>query len=437
MKKAVITILGTIGGRFEQDKKEFVFVKNTSKSYYEGNGVIELDKNYYIDTLPILIDVYKDADIIPIFTKDAKKIQIEVLRELEDKEDYLYIFENGYEIRENDIDEIFEVFEKIFNKDYDEFIIDVTHGFRHLPLLLLIEVLIKNFQDNSKISKILFAKELIKPTKDNNFSGKYEFIDLKEYLDLANLAFVLETFKKNYTLPLHIKLNEEFKFLEEKLNEFSEDLMVLNIESLFKSAVPELINELKKVQKPSIIHQVKDLIKHLEEEFSYEGKYRYETYYNLAYNLRERGYLLNSLALLYESVRLFLRVYLNKKCPEIMEKVEEFFENDDYAIGDFCMNKVFNSSKKNIIKKYNKLNQSLKEILSIEEYKKLISSIPNTLRRWEKCIFAQKGEASIFNCISYARNNFAHANKFNNYDEVKENIDYLFEKFSEKIKGLI
>ena len=439
MKKAVITILGTIGGRFDQDKKEFVFVKNTSKSYYEGNGVIELDKNYYIDTLPILIDVYKDADIIPIFTKDAKKIQIEVLRQLEDKEDFLYIFEKGYEIRENNIDEIFEVFEKIFNKDYDEFIIDVTHGFRHLPLLLLIEVLIKNFQDNSKISKILFAKEIVKPIKDNNFSGKYEFIDLKEYLDLANLAFVLETFKKNYTLPLHIKLSEEFKFLEEKLKEFSEDLMVLNIESLFKSAVPELINELKKVQKSSIIHQVKDLIKHLEEEFSYEDKYRYETYYNLAYNLKERGYLLNSLALLYESVRLFLRVYLNKKCPEIMEKVEEFFENDDYAIGDFCMNKVFNSSKKeeNIVKKYNKLNFNLKKILTINDYKKLIRSIPYKLKKWEGCVFNNKKEVSIFNCIAYARNNFAHANKLNNYDEVKENIDYLFEKFNEKIKGLI
>ena len=437
MKKAVITILGTIGGRFDNKQNKFVFVESTSKSTYYGKNVIDLEEEKYINTLPLLIDVYsKDYEIIPIYTKDAREIQEKVLEKLENKKEYLSIFKNGYEIEdEKNIDKIFEIFEKIFSKDYEEFIIDVTHGFRHLPLLLLIEILIKNFQDNSKISKILFAKEIDKPRADNDFSGKYEFMDLKEYMDLANLAFILETFKKNYTLPLHIKLSKEFENLEIKLQKFSEDFMVLNINALFKDAVPSLIDELKKINKVSINKQVKELINHLENEFKYEKIHRYKTYYNLAFNLKERGYLLNSLALLYESVRFFLRAYLRAQYPQIIEKIEKYYKSDDYLIGDFCMNKVFKTSKKDekIEKKFN--NFKLKDILTLDEYKKLVKSIPYELKKWEECEYSEDRQADIFNCISYARNNFAHANHLNNYEEVKKSIDRLFYEFNNKVEG--
>jgi CRISPR-associated DxTHG motif protein len=437
MKRAVITILGTIGGKFDQDLKKFVFVPTTNKSQYIADeNVIKLVKDMYVNTLPILIDAYPDADIIPIYTKEAKEIQEKVLEKLENKEEYIYIFDNGYEIKnENNFDEIFSIFEQIFKKDYDEFIIDVTHGFRHLPLLLLIELLIKNFQDNSKISKILFAKELDKPIKENNFSGKYEFIDLKEYLDLANVAFVLETFGKNYTLPLHINLSGEFEELTKALEKFSEDIMVLNIDSLFKTAVPDLIKILKKIDKPSIKNQVEDIIDHLEKIFTYKGKRRFRTYYNIAFELKEKGYLLNSLTLLYESVRLFLKAFLEYKHPDIMQKVEKFYKKDDYKIGDFCMNKVFKVNPKNE-EKVNKIYQSeIKEFLTFEEYKKLIETIPfNEFKKWQKCFFDKKNKkADLFNCISFARNNFAHANRNNDFKKVKENIDQLFEKFEEKV----
>ena len=424
MKKAVITILGTIEG---------------NKSEYIGGDVLGLVKEMYVNTLSILIDTYPDADIIPIYTGYARKIQERVLKELEDKEEYLYIFDNGYQIKnENDFDEIFSIFEEIFKKDYDEFIIDVTHGFRHLPLLLLIEILIKNFQDNSKISKILFAKELTKATKDKG--GKYEFIDLKEYLDLANIAFVLETFEKNYTLPLHINLGKEFEKLTLALRKFSEDIMALNIDSLFKVAVPGLIRELEKIDKPSIRNQVESIMAHLREDFKYEGKRRWETYYDVAYELKEKGYLLNSLALLYESVRLFLKAFLEYKYPEIMEKVEEFYKGDDYKIGDFCMNKVFNVSSKDIpIEKAFKRNCIVKlknkeiEILTKDEYQKLIKAIEKDFKHKEECIYDKKSKkADLFNCISFARNNFAHANKENDFREVKKSIDKLFSCFEDK-----
>jgi CRISPR-associated DxTHG motif protein len=441
MKRAVITILGTIGGRFDQNLRKFVFVSDTNKSKYIGGDVINLVKDMYVNTLPVLIDAYPDADIIPIYTKDAREVQERVLKELEKKGDYLYIFENGYEIKdENNFDEIFSLFEEIFKKDYDEFIIDVTHGFRHLPLLLLIELLIKNFQDNSKISKILFAKELDKPTKDNNFSGKYQFIDLKEYLDLANVAFVLETFEKNYTLPLHIQLGKEFEELTLALKKFSEDIMALNIDSLFKVAVPGLIEELEKINKPSIKNQVEGIISHLEEDFEYEGKRRWETYYNVAYELKEKGYLLNSLALLYESVRLFLKAFLEYKYPEIMKKVEEFYEGDDYKIGDFCMNKVFNVAKRSTsIDKAFDRNCKVRirgreiEIITFDEYQKLIKAIEKEFLKEDNCLYDKKRKrADLFNCISYARNNFAHANKENDFKEVKTSIDKLFSCFKNK-----
>lgn len=120
MKKAVITILRMAG----RNSKEASYI-------FEGN------KLKYYNTLPLLINYYRASyEIVPIFTKDAKELNIEILQKSNIKDSFINkIFDEKNLIKDDkNFDKIF----KIINDrsgDFDKVIVDVSHGFRHLPIL--------------------------------------------------------------------------------------------------------------------------------------------------------------------------------------------------------------------------------------------------------------------------------------------------------------
>jgi len=232
--KAVITILGTVGGSCDrEDNKKGIYNRNISKAFYksEVEGIIDSEAK---NTLPILIQNYRKHDIVTIHTSCAKEIQEQVLK----AEGLEYQFNDNYLIKdEKNFDEIFELINKAVDS-YDEVIIDVSHGFRHLPILMTVDMIIQNFQNTNKIQKILFAKEI-------ETYKKYEIIDLKPYLDIANIAFVLTAFERNYTVSSHIR-SKKYESLIQSLNDFSNDIMALNLNNLFTESSKSLINELEK-----------------------------------------------------------------------------------------------------------------------------------------------------------------------------------------------
>ena len=61
---------------------------------------------------------------------------------------------------------------KINDKKYEKIIIDVSHGFRHLPILMIIDSVIANFDERDRIEKIIFTKQI----EENE---RYEIIDLQ------------------------------------------------------------------------------------------------------------------------------------------------------------------------------------------------------------------------------------------------------------------
>ncbi len=427
MKKAVITILGTIGGRFDQKKKEFVFASNTSKSfYYSTDKIIDIKDDKYLNTLPLLIKNF-DCDIIPIFTKDAKKIQLNVLEKLEHITDKKDFFKDDYLIDdEQDFENIFNMIHNIINNsEYDRFIIDVTHGFRHLPLLVLIELMIVHFQNTSKIEKILFAKEDEKPIEENKFVGKYNFIDLKEYLDLANISFILTTFEKNYTVANHIE-SEKYQNLIDALNNFSNDLMALNLNNIFENSIDALKDELEKIDDVAITTQSKKLYKHIDETFKQLDK-RYLTYYNLSKELFEKNYMLISLSLLNESLRLYIKTTIKKEHKEIVEKIECFYNDDLYHIGDFFI-KLY---KMNYNKFQKRIENSNRDVpISRNEFNLIKSKFPNNLK--EK-INLNGVENTLIDHIGHKRNNLAHANSSTvSFDTIHDDIERLIEEFENR-----
>jgi len=134
MKKAVITILGTImPPREGQERAKYYFSDELKEKF-------NLKKERYTNMLPLLLDNFEDyGDIKSIYTNLSKQKQSMVL-EYEALE--YDIEENGLFISENIKDEEanYSYFLDKYNElieEYDRVIIDVSHGFRgilHHPL---------------------------------------------------------------------------------------------------------------------------------------------------------------------------------------------------------------------------------------------------------------------------------------------------------------
>lgn len=386
--RAIITILGKAG---EQD--------NHTKAKYYFEWKKEVQKEYF-NTFPLLIENFsKSYEIVPIFTKDAKSANIKVLK----KENLEFNTFNDNCLIEDDKD--FKNIFKIINEtlsSYEEVIVDVSHGFRHLPILMIVDLIIQNFQDTQKIQKILFAKEI-------EAFKEYEIIDLKEYLELANISFVLTTFEKNYTVASHIKSIKYSKLLKE-LNDFSNDLMALNITNLLKTS-KDLVEELNKIDDISIKTQAQTLKLAIQNLTDFKNKKRYMVYYQLSKNLFEKEYMLLSLALLYESIRMYIKSYIKKQYTDLVEDIEQQLSPDPsnpdlYKIGDFFKNLSWRNYPQF-------LNQNKSKLFIKEsDYIKLSKAYPRHLEQ-------------LYKEIDRKRNNLAHANSNGKFEDIKKLINNL------------
>jgi len=381
--KAIITILGKAG---ELD--------NHTKAKYYFEWKKEVQKEYF-NTFPLLIENFsKRYEIVPIYTKDAQNANIKVLK----KENLEFNSFNSNCLIHDDKD--FKNIFKIINEtiaSYEEVIVDVSHGFRHLPILMIVDLIIQNFQDTQKIKKILFAKEI-------QAFKEYEIIDLKEYLELANISFVLTTFEKNYTVASHIKSVKYSKLLKE-LNDFSNDLMALNIGNLLKTS-KELIEELDKIDDISIKTQAETLKLVIQQLTDFKNKKRYLVYYQLSKNLFEKEYMLLSLALLYESIRMYIKSYIKNKYIDLVEDIELQLNYDLYKIGSFFKNLSWRNYSQ--FQNQNKTNLNIIE----SDYIKLANSYPKHLNQ-------------LYSDIDKKRNNLAHANSNGKFEDIKKLINNL------------
>ena len=381
--KAIITILGKAG---ELD--------NHTKAKYYFEWKKEVQKEYF-NTFPLLIENFsKRYEIVPIYTKDAQNANIKVLK----KENLEFNSFNSNCLIHDDKD--FKNIFKIINEtiaSYEEVIVDVSHGFRHLPILMIVDLIIQNFQDTQKIKKILFAKEI-------QAFKEYEIIDLKEYLELANISFVLTTFEKNYTVASHIQSVKYNKLLKE-LNDFSNDLMALNIGNLLKTS-KELIEELDKIDDISIKTQAETLKLVIQQLTDFKNKKRYLVYYQLSKNLFEKEYMLLSLALLYESIRMYIKSYIKNKYIDLVEDIELQLNYDLYKIGSFFKNLSWRNYSQ--FQNQNKTNLNIIE----SDYIKLANSYPKHLNQ-------------LYSDIDKKRNNLAHANSNGKFEDIKKSIKEL------------
>ena len=310
MKKAIITILGTILPPKEgQEKAKYYFSEDLNEKF-------SLKKERYTNMLPLLLDNFQEyGDIKSIYTNLSKNRQNKVLNyeELE-----YNIEKNGRFISENIDDEEanYSYFLDKYNEmieEYDKVIIDVSHGFRHFPILAVIDLIIQNIKNPEKIEYIFFAKE-VKQFKE------YEVIDLKEYLELANLSFMLSSFNQNYTVSNNIKFtNPQYQKIANELVDFSNHFLSNSLKPLIEGKLIEnIIDNLEALQEEKSVKNFKGyivkIIEHLEDIRQLKHESDWKKLYTLSKIMDKRGYQLNAITLLFEAIGVY--------CLESLSNIE-------------------------------------------------------------------------------------------------------------------
>ena len=432
MAKGVITILGLAGGKINKkdDKLEPVSFDTKHKYYFE-NSNIPSEPNY-TNTLAFLIDTYgEDYDIIPLFTKEAKLVQSKILEETENKKEWIdKLFDNKYLIEdENNFEQLLSLINSSI-ESYDRVIIDITHGFRHMPILMTISLIMENIKDIKKIEHIWFAKEKVKAEKD--VTGEYPIIDLKNYLDLANLSFIIKTFGDNYTISSNIELsNEKYKPLVKDMQQFSRDIMALSTNNLFFNTYPDLKKSLNELISDELLGSDINKLKSKLEIFEYYNDKRYKVYYNLAKDLLKKDYLLQAVALISEAKGFYVKSSMksvSNNVKQYFEDIENKIENEAfynerfeekytyYQLNQECKN-IYSNRLENIARTLNQNNRKYKYITDLE----IIREIKNNMR------FVHNFKEYIWHDL---RNQLVHANSIENIENVKEKIEDELKKFN-------
>jgi CRISPR-associated DxTHG motif protein len=423
-KKAVVTLLGMIGhtklGYISKDgevQKRFTNItpKDRAKYYFSEKlkkFSTDLKQERYINTFPLLIDIFEDRDIIPIATQKARNVQEKTLSFLKlDKtslENTVIIDETDYEGTFQQISELLE------NDGYESFIIDLTHGFRHLPILMIVNLIISSIKDIDKIEHIFFAKEIIN-------AKEYEIIDLLDYIGLAKLSFVLENFNTNYTVGNKLVFkNEKYQDLVDSLRIISGHILANSLKSLLEgdeSLVQKTIYKLNTLQLEdkniaTFSISIKNIIKHLTKIEGLKNEKDYIKLFKLSQMMKEREYLLNSITLLNESVGMYCAHVIRSISSEISKKIDIFIGDKEFSLY------ALSHQSKNLVKLENSFTGSyLSEHLPKKE---IIEFLRNQNHVRVKSLIEEVGNL---------RNNLAHGNSSDKIENVKFEIGKVLKEY--------
>ena len=417
----VVTILGI--GRAKEKFEDRPIYRYDDKlgSFYS------LKKQRYTNMLPLLIDNFGEQNIMPIFTKDAKDTNIEVLKKEFDIEYCEFFKDENFIDSDKDFYKILRIINDVTSNN-EEYIIDLTHGFRHIPILATISLISQNLNNTDKIKHIFFAKEI-------KFQEDYEIIDLKEYLELANMSYMLETFDKNYTVSFVAAFkNEDFENLRGELTKFSNDILANSLKALENrfDIVLQYIENIKKNEQIFTFKASLDKIKeHIEDLKRISRKKDFQKLYEIAKVLNKKGYLLNAITLLFEGIGYYCVRGLENFDPKVEAYVKEFKNSkffDSYILTNQSRTLVKTKKDRNsylfgIEKAQTLFGLSEKEVREyLGDIKNLICDklerIPN-IENFRNFIFDAEG----------LRNNLAHGNSSDEIENTKLKFKQLLDEY--------
>lgn len=190
--------------------------------------------------------------------------------------------------------------------------LDVTQGFRHMPMTLLLSSLTAaNFGDKN-IKDILYAKALDPSCRPSEKSCPFEFYSMLSYLDMASIATSVYSFCASYSTPALKVTYPEFVSLHNSLNLLSKHLVGNNI-----TYAIELAKGIKPKLEPLRSSPLSPLLSKLEGEIDFlislERMGEHKRFFEGAKQYFQKKLLLNSVTTLFEAVTAFLDYTVTKE----------------------------------------------------------------------------------------------------------------------------
>ena len=411
----IVTFLGMIGG---------------DNALYEVESSLKLanERKEAVNMLFWLMQNFPDANIVAVGTKDS----IERQRELFKQNGIVDSFPNGSDLiqleNENDFDAVFaKLGEIVENAPASEVVVDITHSFRHLPVLMSVQMIIESVSSPKKIKHILFAKEIEK-------NEKYEIIDLKRYLDLSTVSYALASFNDNYTVGKSVRVaDKNYESLLELLSQFGEHMLANSFEELFFAYEPKrplaqrILDALDAVEKHKaafpIQRHIKKIRSHIGELVDISKGLPDERLYGIGKLLLQKGYLLNAITLLDEAISLYCLEGIRKADKRFDEAISEFEmkiqQSKEEEKHDQTYNRYNLSKHANDAIKYVKKNKN--GFLGNEELQKLLI---------EKIDFKKtQGLRNLIYASNILRNDLAHGNMHKRHEDIVREIEKLYKMY--------
>jgi len=388
MPKTIISILGTSGAKIEREA--------CLPLRGEDGGILYQSALYRAESLgredavcknatEFLLEHY-EGKFFFIGTRCAIAFQKIVLSESLSGKDVSYI-----EIEDNSLNDIFESILTLLN-EHDDIVLDITHGFRHQPIMAIFASTLSQFLHREELD-IIFAKEV-------EAYKVYEYIYLDTYIDVTHISLLLTGFIRT----LNFVPVQSMKLLNNKLFEnFSKSLLSNDLRGVEKHYAL-LKEELHTLKANASLSHISGLLEKVERELKPLSEFgvmdKHTKYLSLCKMTTEKNYLIVALAYLFES----LRTYASDRFKGICEGIKY---RDDFARKQDIMNAIINADR------HFKTDDNL-------IYKKHQGFYDNN-----KPVLDRVG--NVYLEIRKLRNTLAHINEHKEFDDIKKMLyGYIF-----------
>lgn len=377
----IISILGTSGAFFnpvnctpkrdDQGKIKFQSARYNSE-------IFDIPMQSYRNSTHFLLENF-DEEFVFIGTECAISFQKTILNQSLKGKKVEYV-----PIEDNSLDDIFEKILELLTHN-DDIILDITHGFRHQPIMAIFASTLSQFLERRDL-KIVFAKEVVQ-------YKEYAYIYLDEYIEITQISLLLTGFIRTFNfIPV-----KSMKLLNNQIFEdFSESLLSNDLKGIEKN-YQLLSDELNRLQKNEDLKHISQLLEKVKKEFETLGMFpfldHYQKYIILSKLMIEKNYLIVALTYVFESLREYCSFRFEPLCKKIKFK-------DSYEQNTAVMNTITNFKK-------SKFRNRI-----FETYPKIYEHNKAEFKR----------VAKLYKRVRDLRNDLAHINKTTEFSDIKKDL---------------
>lgn len=259
----IISILGTSGAFFNpdnctprRDEKGKILFQHARYN----SDIFDIPSQAYHNSTQFLLENFEDTFVF-IGTECAISFQKTILNQSLKGKTVEYV-----PIEDNSLDDIFEKILELLTH-HDNIILDITHGFRHQPIMAIFASTLSQFLERRDL-KIVFAKEVVQ-------YKEYEYIYLDEYIEITQISLLLTGFIRTFNfIPV-----KSMKLLNNTLFEdFSESLLSNDLRGIEKN-YQLLSDELKRLQKNEELKHIFQLLEKVRTELEPLGMFPFLKHY--------------------------------------------------------------------------------------------------------------------------------------------------------------